>query len=282
MTHYLHRHCSLATKHGKARAIARPFRCAVGLQMVLPELDTDLLGTFSGEVQRQGSALETCLRKARLGMEATGLPLGIANEGSFGPHPFIGLIPSGVEVMTFVDDERNLVVTETLVTERTNYGHREAHAVDDLFDWLPYVGFPSHALIVRTKLDGPGLPVEKGIVSIERLKEVIAIAVARSDEGIAWVEPDMRAHLNPTRMSTIRQLAFRLARRLAAECPACSSPGWGRIGVVEGLPCEICDEPTNTILADLFGCPACDHREEKPRRNNPAKASARYCPQCNP
>ncbi len=279
---YLDRQVSLATKHGKERAIARPFRRAVGLNVVVPELDTDALGTFSGEVQRQGSALDTCLCKARLGMAATGLPLGIANEGSFGPHPAIGFIPAGIEVMAFVDDERDIVITETLLTERTNYGHREARNIEDLTEWLPIVGFPSHALIVRTNVNGPGAPIEKGIVSPDRLRVAIGLAAAQSDEGIAWVEPDMRAHFNPTRMTTIRQLAFRLARRVATECPACAAPGWGRIGVIDGLPCELCGEPTTMIRADLLGCAACAHREERSRRDNLERASARHCPQCNP
>lgn len=282
MSLYLDREVSLATKHGKERAIARPLRRAVGLNVVVPELDTDALGTFSGEVQRQGSALETCLRKARLGMAATDLPLGIANEGSFGPHPSLGFIAAGIEIMTFVDDERNLVITETLLTERTNYGHREARSIEDLTQWLPIVGFPSHALIVRTRVNGPGAPIEKGIVSPDRLKAAIRLAAAKSDEGIAWVEPDMRAHFNPTRMTTIRQLAFRLARRVATECPACAAPGWGRIGVIQGLPCELCSEPTTMIRADLLGCAACAHREERPHRGSLEKASAQHCPQCNP
>lgn len=81
------RQASLATKHSKERAIARPLRFALGLDIAAtPDLDTDLLGTFSGEVPRVGTALEVCKRKARLGMAGTGLPFGLASEGSFGPH----------------------------------------------------------------------------------------------------------------------------------------------------------------------------------------------------
>lgn len=60
MPHYRDRQVSLATMHGKERAIALPFSRALGLRVVLPSgLDTDALGTFSGEVKRNGIALKT-------------------------------------------------------------------------------------------------------------------------------------------------------------------------------------------------------------------------------
>ena len=92
MPAYCERTASLATKHAKERAIARPFRFALGLEVSAPpDLDTDTLGTFTGEVPREGTPLEVCERKARLGMKVTGRSLGLASEGSFGPHPVIPL-----------------------------------------------------------------------------------------------------------------------------------------------------------------------------------------------
>ncbi|MBC7504961.1 MAG: hypothetical protein H7267_04450 [Sandarakinorhabdus sp.] len=283
MSSYCKRQASLATKHDKQRAVARPFRLALGLEVVAtPDLDTDLLGTFSGEVPRVGTALDVCERKVRLGMAATGLPLGLASEGSFGPHPFIPFIPAGIEIMTFVDDERGFVVSEQFLAERTNYGHREARSIDELANWLAAVGFPSHALIVRAKSGGPGATIEKGIVSIDRLRSAMALAVATSQEGVAWVEPDMRAHLNPTRMVGIRRLAFRLARRLATLCAACSAPGWGQTGTIKGLPCEHCYAPTEMVRFQVFSCVSCSHREDGPRMDGLKCASQQNCPECNP
>lgn len=283
MSPYFERQMSLATKHGKERAIARPLRFALGLNTVVAaDLDTDLLGTFSGEISRVGSAVEVCERKARLGMAATGLPLGLANEGSFGPHPLVPFVPAGIEVMTFVDDERGLVVTERFLAERTNYSHRAVRHIDELKAWLPLVGFPTHALIVRTQADGPGAPVEKGVVSLDRLHAAVAHAAALSDDGMAWVETDMRAHLNPTRMAAIRHLACRLTRRLATPCPSCAAPGWGRTGALKGLPCELCGRPTEMARCEVFGCIACSHSEERPRADGLIETSAQYCPYCNP
>ncbi len=283
MTAYGERTVSLATKHAKEQAIARPFRFALGLEVLVPAgLDTDALGTFTGEIPREGTPLEICERKARLGMKITKLPFGLANEGSFGPHPFIPFIPAGVELMTFVDDERGFVLTESFICEKTNYGHCEARNIDELADWLPQAGFPTHALIVRTNRNGPGKPIAKGVTTAADLKAAMAEATARSDDGVAWVETDMRAHLNPTRMRSIRRLAFKLARRLATPCPSCSAPGWGQTVTTSGLPCSWCGTPTQMVRHEIFGCTVCDHREERSRRDGLQNAPPQNCPLCNP
>lgn len=283
MSPYRDRQASLATQHGKQRAIAAPFLRILGIGIVTPRgLDTDALGTFSGEVERRGTPLEACLEKARLGMAASGLPFGLANEGSFGPHPLVPFIPGGVEIMTFVDDENGLVISESLIAEKTNYGHREARRLDDIEDWLPLVGFPSHALIVRPKSPDRAEPAEKGLVDLDRLGAAIARAAGRSEDGLALVEPDMRAHLNPMRMASIRKLAVRLARRLATPCPICAAPGWGQTGTVKGLPCEDCTAPTGLVQFRVFRCGSCGHRAETPRPDGLQRASSQYCPECNP
>ena len=110
----------------------------------------------------------------------------------------------------------------------------------------------------------------------------IARAAAESDDGVAHVETDMRAHLNPTRMAVIRKLAFRLARRIATPCPGCAAPGFGQTGEVIGLPCEWCESATEMIRLESWSCAACSYREERPRRDGLRRAPAQHCPHCNP
>jgi len=278
---YAGRVASLGTKHGKERAVERPFRLALGLKVVVPaDLDTDLLGTFSGEISRSGSAPEVCERKARLAMAAAGSSLGIANEGSFGPHPYLPFIPAGLEIMTFIDDDCGHVVTECIFAVKTNYDQREADDVAGIEEWLRAVHFPSHALIVRPKSGGRIQGMTKGIVTRDTLEKAIRLAAVNSTDGAAVVETDMRAHMNPTRMASIRKLAFRLVRRLATPCPSCNAPGWGQTGVIKGLPCEECETPTEMVNRLIFSCSACGHQEEKQR--DETAASARFCPRCNP
>ncbi len=273
----------IATKHGKEKVIARPLVYALGLDSVVPpELDTDSLGTFSGEVERKGTMSEVCLHKARLGMQAAGTYLGIASEGSFGPHPRFFFIPGGIEVMTFEDDESGFAVTESFVTEKTNFAHCETRDCAEIAEWLTKVKFPSHALIVRSKSDPSGTYLAKGIQSMRMLRDAVAHASETSEDGLALIETDMRAHLNPLRMASIRKLAFRLARRIATTCPGCGLPGWGRTDVVVGLPCESCGSATENILREVFTCVKCSQKEEIPRSDGIVCAPAQHCPVCNP
>jgi hypothetical protein len=258
-------------------------RRALGVDLVVPDaLDTDELGTFSGEIARVGDPGSVCLTKARLGMAMTGLRIGFASEGSFGPHPSVPFMPADHEVMTFVDDDRDLIIVERMLAVETNFSHREARDVGELTDWLLAVGFPRHAVIVRPKSAALDTRIEKGLTSLDALTTAIARAAAASDDGVASIETDMRAHLNPTRMAVIRRLAFRLARRLATPCPRCAAPGFGRTGEVTGLPCEWCGSATEMILFEAWSCAACAYVEDRPRRDGLRLAPPQHCPQCNP
>lgn len=280
---YRGRVVALATKHGKERAIGRPLQAALGLEVVVPpNLDTDALGTFSGEVERVGTPREVALRKARLGMAAAELPYGLASEGSFGPHPFIPFLPIGQELLVFVDDVLGIELSEFLVVEGTNFNHQVAAPGDDLTDFLQRIGFPTHAVIARPNATWDSRLIFKGITEPAMLREVIVASAAASPDGRAHIETDMRAHRNPTRMASIRRLAFRLARRLATACPACGAPGWGRIDVELGLPCMDCGTPTDLVRTEILGCAACDHRSSRPRPDGRSHAEAGQCPYCNP
>ena len=274
---------SLASRHGKERAIARPLRHGLGAELVLATgFDTDSLGTFSGERPRLEDGATTCRRKAEAGLEETGLDLGLASEGSFGPHPSLPFLPLAIEWMTWIDRRRSLVITERLVGCRTNFDHCTAAAGADLGPWLERIGFPAHALIVRPHRAGDEAFLGKGIQSAAELQQALRQARRCSVDGLALVETDMRAHLNPTRMAAIRRLAFRLVRRVATVCPACTSPGWGQVDALRGLPCRWCGSPTGLVRLERFGCPACDHREDRPRRDGLQAADPQHCPCCNP
>jgi len=272
----------LATMHAKERAVAPAFMDELGLTVVPSAgLDTDQLGTFAGEIPRRGTMLEVAVAKARLGMAATGLPLGLASEGSFGPHPVVPFLAGGIELLVFVDDTRGLVLHETMVVERTNFAHLVTAPGQPLDSFLAQIGFPAHGLIVRANVGEPQAGLVKGIVERSRLEEAIAAAAA-SPDGNARLETDMRAHLNPTRMDSLVPLASRLAQRLASVCPGCIAPGWGRVDVTRGLHCRWCGTPTEMVATEIFGCAACGHREERPRQDGLTEAEPGNCPACNP
>ena len=83
---YAHERIALATIHDKDRAVAPPFRRVLGAEVVVAaDINTDTLGTFSGDIPRPGPLVETCLTKAEMAFAATGLDCAIASEGSYGP-----------------------------------------------------------------------------------------------------------------------------------------------------------------------------------------------------
>lgn len=281
---------ALATRHGKERVIGRALRHGLGADLLhVRSVDTDALGSFCGAVPRRGTALEACLAKAEAALEAGGTACAIASEGSFGPHPQLPWLAAGLECLVFLDRSRGLILKEQGLARRTNFAHRlvtagEASGPDPaLAGWLRQVGFPSHGLMVRAHLGSAGAgTVEKGLRRWEDLAAAMSRAVAASADGQALVETDMRAHCNPTRMAAIRQLAFRLVRRLASPCPACDSPGWGVVDQRSGLPCADCGQPTALTRVLIRGCARCDHQEETPRPDGLRWADPGRCDWCNP
>ena len=261
----------LATQHGKARAIAPAFARRLGLAVVETHIDTDAFGSFTGEVPRTGTALDAAIAKARAGMAATGSPLGLASEGSFGPHPWLPFGAAGVETLVFIDDARGLVIHETRLSRRTNYARLELGAAADVPAFLARAGFPAHALVVR---GADGAVLAKGVQD--------ETALARLRPQASALETDMRAHLNPTRMAAIRSVAVRLAARLATPCPACGSPGFGEVAPRPGLPCNDCRQPTALAAGLAVTCPACGHVEDRPRPDGRTAASPADCSWCNP
>lgn len=281
---YAGRHAVLATMHGKEEAIAPVLRDRLGLIVSsAPDIGTDALGTFTGEIPRAGTIREAAIAKARLGMKATGLPIGLASEGSYGPHSQIPFVPGGVELMVLLDDMRGIVVSEHLIEDAPVFGHGYVVAGEDVTPILDRLGFPTHALIVKPAESGGGAGnIHKGLRDRTALELAVMSAKAQSDDGRALIQTDMRAHMNPTRMATLGRLASALAERLSALCPACRTPGYGQVDVEIGLPCEWCGTPSLMVRHRVFGCVACPHRENRPRGDGLTKADPGHCPLCNP
>src|SRR5476649_121188 len=64
---YANKRIGLATVHSKELAIAPPFRRLLDANVVVaPEIDTDSLGTFSGEIQRNDELTHTAVIKAEM------------------------------------------------------------------------------------------------------------------------------------------------------------------------------------------------------------------------
>jgi len=277
---YSGKRIALLTQHGKERVLAPVLEPALDCRVErVAGYDTDLLGTFTRDIPRAGTQLEAARQKARLGMELAGLPLGLASEGSFGPDPMVGMFPWNVELVVFIDDERGLEVVG-VAQGKANFSHLLAADWAAAEAFARQSGFPEHHLVVRPEGEEDAR-IRKGIVAWTALEAAFASALAQSTSRRVFLETDMRAHANPTRMENIRLAAEDLARKLRSLCPACGTPGFWLMERVAGLPCEDCDAPTRETRAEVHGCLKCAHRVTRERTDKEC-ADAGRCDYCNP
>ncbi len=277
---YADRRVALLTQHGKERVLAAALEPALGCRVErVAGYDTDLLGTFTRDIPRAGTQLEAARKKARVGMELSGLPLGLASEGAFGPDPMAGLFPWNVEFLIFIDDERGLEIVG-VAQGKTNFAHVLAASWEETEAFARNAGFPEHHLVVRP--EGENDPrIRKGIADLADLQAAFAWALNQSASRRVFIETDMRAHANPTRMDNIRLAAEELARKLCSFCPACGTPGFWIVERIAGLPCEDCGAPTRETRAEVHGCLKCAHRITHERTDRQSADPGR-CDYCNP
>jgi hypothetical protein len=279
MHDYHGRRAVLSTKHDKLRLIGPSVLRHVGLVVDAVPVDTDRLGTFTGDIARSGSAWETAVAKARIGMRAERCPVGIASEGSIGPHPSAPFINAAIELVVLVDDELGIVIGESETGFDIVAVGADITPGDNIELMLKQGQFPAHAMTVRPAVGVP-LPTYKGIRTLRELERAVGECASVSCNSRARIETDLRAHQCPTRRPIITRAAERLAVRLAACCPECNTPGWGIVRLELGLPCELCGRSLSVPRADVFGCSKCPAVLIVNRRH--AVADPAGCQWCNP
>jgi len=277
---YTDERIALLTQHGKERVLAPVLEPALGCTIVRVDgFDTDRLGTFTREIPRPGSQRDAALRKARLGMELSGLAVGLASEGGFGPDPLVGMLPWNVEMLVLVDDRLGIEITATFQAPARSAHLRSA-------DWAEVEafarreGFPEHALVMRPQ-DQDDPRMHKGLATWPALETAFHTCAAVSEEACVFVEHDLRACANPTRMANIGNAARALLQRLTSRCPACGTPGYWVTDRAPGLPCRECGAPTRLPAGETLGCLKCSHVEHRPA-GDPRGADPQHCDQCNP
>ena len=186
----------IATRHLKETVLKPVLEQALGVRVVVPaNFDTDDFGTFSGEVEREGSPLETARRKCVAAHERTGESLVLASEGSFGGHPVLGFLPADEEILLLKDFQRDVEFKAKVISTATNFSGNEYCDWEPVLFFASQVSFPSHALMVRRAKDDC-TEIHKGITDWERLKD--SFRYFHKKFGKAFIETDMRAMHNPT------------------------------------------------------------------------------------
>jgi len=266
----------LATKHKKEQIIGPVLETALGIRLQVPDhFDTDVFGTFSGEVDRNGTALETVRQKCLTAALTYGANVVIASEGSFGPHPEIGFVPLNTELLYWMDVEHDFEVYVKHQSMDTNFFHQTVSSEQEFRAFLKRANFPSHQIILMD------VAKKQRFKDVQDEEELFQIFLTLKQEGPVLMETDMRAMNNPTRMKVIGETALKLAEVLLHSCPRCSCPGFRRVAAQPGLPCAECGTPTAIAREYLIECPKC-HYLETQKRSDVRTAEAQYCFICNP
>lgn len=277
---YYGKKIALTTKHEKLKLLKPAFDKYIGCELIEINLDTDQLGTFSGEIERLAPPRETAILKARLGMTATGKSIGIASEGSIGPDPLVPFFISNIEHLILVDDVNEIVISEIHRSFEILVATTTATPGQDIGDFLKKADFPRHRLIVRPNSKEKSNCI-KGIGEFEELSKAIDVSSKIAPDGLVIIESDLRAMHSPSRAKNIEKVAQLLAVRVSQLCPECQLPGWGRIGYEKGLQCSECgSENSNAISQEKLGCVKCEYGqlgEVIATSLNPAQ-----CDFCNP
>jgi hypothetical protein len=274
----------LTTMHAKERVIEPVLRKAWGLELhVARDVNTDAFGTFSREIARAGSQLDAARAKIEAGFQAVpSARVGLASEGSFGPHPYVPFAAVGRELVLMIDRDSGLELAGYDVSLEANFGHVVAASVEEAIEFGNRIGFPSHGLIVIGCEGGQPAPhqfIKKDAGDKTELEGAVGEAIAIG--GAAFIETDMRAHRNPTRMAAIERATLDLVRRYNSRCPICGHPGFDITERRRGLPCAWCGTPTFVIKTEVLCCQACGHRLERCATPSPA-ADPGQCEVCNP
>ena len=277
---YFGRNVVLTSKHFKKPMIEPIFRELLDINIIECAADTDLLGTFSGEIERKLPPLETALQKARIGLEQLGMDLGIASEGSIGPDPVIPFLKSDVEIIVLVDLVNELEIVEVFRTFDICAVQKSFSLDENLDEFLIKANFPNHKLIVRAN-SGEKSSSIKGIGDRAELENAIELMAKNSMDGKVSIESDLRAYCSPSRASNIEKAAKILAMRVKQQCRLCNSPGWGKVGMEKGLECQSCGAYVEkAIKREVFGCFKCDYREFGDQLS--PFADPEICDWCNP
>ncbi|TBV81069.1 MAG: hypothetical protein EYX74_04600 [Desulfobulbaceae bacterium] len=274
------RSAALLTKHQKEKVIKPTLEKGTGCRLIVTTAyDTDLFGAFTREVARRGSQLAVARRKAQKAMELAGTELGVASEGSFGPHPAIPFLPFNREIVLLIDAKAKLEIRGECANSDTNFASAVVKNFTQAAEFANQARFPDHFLVLRP--DSETHPeLVKGINDWAWLKEALSWALAKSVNGQVFLETDMRALANPTRMQNIKKATIDLVAKLNSGCPGCKTPGFAIVAREPGLPCELCGFPTKEVAKLIFACQKCGYQVEKLGANKTAAAAR--CDYCNP
>ncbi|MEL7053048.1 MAG: DUF6671 family protein [Cyanobacteria bacterium J06588_5] len=298
----------IATMHRKEQVIAPLLTSALAVKtLVPPDFNTDDFGTFTRDIDRPADQLTTARLKATAALELTGETLAVASEGSFGPHPQIPFAACDRELVLLCDRHHQLEIVGEVLSTETNHNAQMIRSVEEALTFAKSAGFPDHGMVIMKAASDrhtsrsseslfesssdippnfpPNFPkevIEKGINHEADLIAAVNKALSQSLEHRAYIETDMRALYNPTRMKVIAQATQNLIQKIEQSCPQCGFPGFCVVQRRPGLPCGFCGAATLLTLSVLYRCGHCQFQQSQMFPDSLQFADPGCCSLCNP
>ncbi len=272
----------IATMHQKEKVIAPLLEKEFGVKcFVLKNFDTDKFGTFTREIKRKGDMYETIKAKLNTAMKIADCDLGVASEGSFGLHPAIPFAQSGLELLLLIDKKNNLEIRGHHLSSEINLGGEYIHNLNEAIVFAKKYNFPKHNIIVRKTKDGKK-NIYKNIQTLNNFKQKVTVLLKSPNISKVFLETDMRAHKNPTRMSGITLATQDLIKNIKSACPQCKTPGFIITNVEKGLLCSLCSSSTDLPIFEIFSCANCNYQKKVKIVKYGKTADPEQCGNCNP
>ncbi len=272
----------IATMHQKERLMQPMLENDLGVKcLVLGDFNSDKFGTFTRDIKRSGDMLQAARAKLQVAMKMSGCDLGVASEGSFGVHDSMPFVQSNLELVLFIDKKNNLEIKGHHRTLDTNLDGKYVSTMDEAITFAKKCGFPEHGVIVRRSEKGKWF-LYKDIQNIDDLKTAIKKVLSLPFTSKVFIETDMRAYKNPTRMKAIKKATEDLLQNIHSKCLKCESPGFMLTDVEKGLPCQVCSMPTALAKLEIYTCSKCQYEEKRKILKYGESADPGQCNFCNP
>lgn len=272
----------IATMHWKEQVISPLLSEAFTATCIVPEwLNTDKFGTFTRDVKRVGNMLESARAKIDKAMEKTGCDIAIASEWSFGAHPTMPFMQSNFELTVLYDAKNKREIRGHYRTWNTNMHWTYIHTVDEALTFAEKSGFPDHGIIVRRWKEGKRW-IDKDIETEKDLIQSVEHFLKWPFTSKIYLETDMRAHKNPTRMQAIEKSTKNLIANANSLCPSCEMPWFIVKEVNWALLCGWCAQATQLPIYEIKRCDSCAYQENVPITKYGEYADPSYCCHCNP
>ncbi|WP_215144916.1 DUF6671 family protein [Exiguobacterium qingdaonense] len=273
------RDVSLVTMHQKEQVIKPLLESELGCRLHVNTFDTDQFGTFTREVKRPHDQFETARKKVEKGIEQSSVKVGVASEGTFGFHP-LSPIAWNTELVFLKDYEQGIEVYGYYEGFHTNFNHTIVQDYSSALQFAHQIGFPDHHVILRPDDEHSSILI-KEVMNETLLQEAFTYCFNKSTNRQVFIETDMRAYANPTRMQNIAVATERLIEQANTLCPTCGTPGFRLVQKVPGRLCEYCHTPTKQTAKHLYACQACSCKQLI-EIDAGVYASPAHCDFCNP